>query len=73
MEKKLYRSNTDKKIAGVAHEAGKGIVVAVNKWDLIQKETNTMRSSDFSFINLIVGRFIQRIQAFCLLFSSGIV
>ncbi len=33
----------DKKIAGVAHEAGKGIVVAVNKWDLIVKETNTMR------------------------------
>jgi ribosome-associated GTPase engA len=33
----------DKKIAGEAHEAGKGIVVVVNKWDLIHKETNTMR------------------------------
>ena len=33
----------DKKIAGVAHEAGKGIIVCVNKWDLIEKETNTMR------------------------------
>ena len=33
----------DKKIAGIAHESGKGIVVAVNKWDLITKETNTMR------------------------------
>lgn len=33
----------DKKIAGVAHEAGKGIIVVVNKWDLITKETNTMR------------------------------
>mgnify|MGYP003248978435 CR=1 FL=1 len=33
----------DKKIAGVAHEAGKGVVIAVNKWDLIVKETNTMR------------------------------
>jgi len=33
----------DKKIAGIAHEAGKGIIVVVNKWDLIQKETNTMR------------------------------
>jgi len=32
----------DKKIAGVAHEAGKGIIVVVNKWDLIEKETNTM-------------------------------
>lgn len=32
----------DKKIAGIAHEAGKGIVVVVNKWDLVEKETNTM-------------------------------
>ena len=33
----------DKKIAGIAHEAGKGLMVVVNKWDLIEKETNTMR------------------------------
>ncbi len=33
----------DKKIAGLAHEAGKGIAVIVNKWDLVEKETNTMR------------------------------
>lgn len=33
----------DKRIAGVAHEAGKGIVVVVNKWDLLKKETNTMK------------------------------
>lgn len=33
----------DKKIAGYAHEAGKGLMVVVNKWDLIEKETNTMR------------------------------
>jgi len=32
----------DKKIAGIAHEAGKGIVIVVNKWDLIDKNTNTM-------------------------------
>lgn len=32
----------DKKIAGIAHEAGKGLVVVVNKWDLVEKETNTM-------------------------------
>ena len=32
----------DKKVAGLAHEAGKGIVIVVNKWDLIEKETNTM-------------------------------
>lgn len=34
----------DKKIAGIAHEAGKGIVVVVNKWDLVEKETNTMKT-----------------------------
>ncbi len=33
----------DKKIAGVAHEAGKGIIVVVNKWDLIEKNTHTMK------------------------------
>ena len=33
----------DKKIAGLAHEAGAGIIVVVNKWDLIEKETNTMK------------------------------
>jgi GTPase len=33
----------DKKIAGLAHESGRGIMVVVNKWDLMQKETNTMR------------------------------
>lgn len=33
----------DKKIAGYAHEAGKGLMIVVNKWDLIEKKTNTMR------------------------------
>ncbi len=36
-------TDQDKKIAGYAHEAGKGLMVVVNKWDLITKETNTMR------------------------------
>ncbi len=36
-------TDQDKKIAGIAHEAGKGIIVVVNKWDLIDKETNTMK------------------------------
>jgi len=35
-------TDQDKKIAGIAHEAGKGIIVVVNKWDLIEKDTNTM-------------------------------
>jgi GTP-binding protein len=32
----------DTKIAGYAHESGKGCIIAVNKWDLIEKETKTM-------------------------------
>ena len=33
----------DKKIAGLAHESGKGIITVVSKWDIVTKETNTMR------------------------------
>lgn len=33
----------DKRVAGYAHEAGKGIIIVVNKWDLVKKETNTLR------------------------------
>ena len=32
----------DAKIAGIAHERGKGIIVAVNKWDLIEKNDKTI-------------------------------
>ena len=32
----------DTKVAGLAHEAGKASILTVNKWDLIEKETNTM-------------------------------
>ncbi len=32
----------DTKIAGYVHEKGKAAVIAVNKWDLVEKETNTM-------------------------------
>ena len=31
----------DKKVAGYAHEAGRAIIIAVNKWDLIEKDTYT--------------------------------
>lgn len=31
----------DKKIAGYAHEAGKGIIIVVNKWDLMEKDSKT--------------------------------
>ena len=33
----------DAKIAGIAHERGKGIIIAVNKWDPIEKDNNTVK------------------------------
>ncbi|WP_416352970.1 ribosome biogenesis GTPase Der [Agrilactobacillus fermenti] len=33
----------DKKVAGYAHEAGRGIIIVVNKWDTLKKDDHTMR------------------------------
>ena len=33
----------DAKIAGIAHDRGKGIIIAVNKWDAIEKDDKTMK------------------------------
>ena len=33
----------DTRIAGIAHESGKGVIIAVNKWDLIEKNDKTMQ------------------------------
>ncbi|MDR0889647.1 MAG: ribosome biogenesis GTPase Der [Oscillospiraceae bacterium] len=35
-------TDQDTKIAGLAHEAGKACIIVVNKWDVVEKETNTM-------------------------------
>lgn len=35
-------TDQDAKIAGIAHEAGKGVIIAVNKWDLIEKNDKTV-------------------------------
>lgn len=32
----------DKKIAGYAHEAGRGVIIVVNKWDALEKDEKTM-------------------------------
>ena len=32
----------DAKIAGIAHERGKGIIIAVNKWDAVEKDDKTI-------------------------------
>ena len=34
----------DEKIAGIAHEAGKAVIICVNKWDLIEKDNSTVNS-----------------------------
>lgn len=34
----------DEKIAGLAHEAGKGVIIVINKWDLVEKETHTLEN-----------------------------
>jgi len=41
----------DKKIAGYSHENGKAIVIVVNKWDLIKKDTKTMKEFTKNFRN----------------------
>jgi len=33
----------DKRIAGIAHEAGKAIIITVNKWDLVDKDSYTVQ------------------------------
>lgn len=34
----------DEKIAGLAHEAGKAVIIVINKWDLIEKENYTLEN-----------------------------
>lgn len=47
----------DSKVAGIAHEMGKACIIAVNKWDLVEKDGKTMDSyrkklmKDFSFMS----------------------
>lgn len=54
----------DSKVAGYAHEQGKGCVVAVNKWDAVEKDGRTMQEyrkkleNDFSFMSYVPFLFI---------------
>ena len=47
----------DSKVAGIAHEQGKGCIIAVNKWDAVEKDGHTMDAmrkklmNDFSFMS----------------------
>lgn len=48
----------DKKIAGYAHEAGKGIILVVNKWDLYEKNnTATLRFTEMLRSELIYMQY----------------
>ena len=57
----------DTKIAGLAHESGKACIVAVNKWDLVDKETGTMEKMrkdimrDLSFMSYAPIIFISAV------------
>ena len=47
-------SDQDKKISSIITEAGKGLIVAVNKWDLIEnKKSNTINQFDLKLANEI--------------------
>ncbi len=54
----------DSKVAGLAHEAGKGCVIVVNKWDAVEKDDKTMQEYrkklevDFSFMSYAPFVFI---------------
>ena len=54
----------DTKVAGLAHEAGKACIIVVNKWDMVEKDTNTMQKmtddirSDLSYMTYAPVLFI---------------
>ncbi|MCR4430083.1 MAG: ribosome biogenesis GTPase Der [Tepidanaerobacteraceae bacterium] len=57
-------SEQDKRIAGIAHEAGKAIILIVNKWDLVEKDEHTMNKfrekikKEFAFIQYAPALFV---------------
>ena len=65
----------DTKVAGLAHEAGKASIIVVNKWDLVEKETNTMEKmrgdvlrdlsymdyAPVAFISALTGQRVDRL------------
>ncbi len=66
-------SDQDTKIAGIAHEAGKAVIIAVNKWDLIDRDETTqsefekkirtwfayMDYAPIVFISALTGRHVE--------------
>jgi GTPase len=68
-------SDQDEKIIGYAHELSKAILVIVNKWDLIEKETKTMEQfkaklkgslnfmqyAEYLFISALTGQRVHKV------------
>lgn len=68
-------TDQDAKIAGIAHESGKGVVICVNKWDAVEKNDKTMNEfrkklevkfaympyADFLFISAETGQRLGKI------------
>lgn len=68
-------SEQDKRIAGIAHEAGRAMILVVNKWDKVEKDEKTMDAfrekireelaylsyAPIVFISALTGQRVQRI------------
>ncbi len=58
----------DKKIAGYAHEAGKAVIIVVNKWDTVDKDSKTMKKFEdnirahFQFLDYAPIAFVSALQ-----------
>ena len=65
----------DAKIAGIAHERGKGIIILVNKWDLVEKDDKTVNKfkeninqilsfmpyAEIQFVSAVTGKRLNKI------------
>ena len=65
----------DAKIAGIAHERGRGLIIAVNKWDAVEKDDRTMKKfteqirstlsfawyADILYISALTGQRLQKL------------
>ena len=68
-------SEQDAKIAGIAHDRGRGLIIAVNKWDAIEKDNHTVKeytkkvrdilsfvpSAEIIFISALTGQRTKKI------------
>lgn len=58
----------DKKIAGYAHEAGKAVIIVVNKWDTVEKDSKTMKKFEdnirahFQFLDYAPIAFVSALK-----------